>query len=61
MAVVDAILNSVSIDVGAYGNEGDSTVFPDSPLGRKLYSGQLILPSDQCPGVVSFQLQYMYS
>lgn len=44
MAVADANLSFIAIDVGAYGKEGDSTIFRDSPLGRKLYSGSLNLP-----------------
>lgn len=44
MAVADANLNFVVIDVGAYGKEGDSTIFRDSPIGQKLYSGSLNLP-----------------
>ncbi|KAB0805363.1 hypothetical protein PPYR_02333 [Photinus pyralis] len=48
MAVVDANLRFVAIDVGAYGKEGDSTVFRDSPLGKKLYSGSLNLPPPRC-------------
>lgn len=44
MAVVDANLNFVVIDVGAYGQEGDSTVFRESPLGKLLYSNRLNLP-----------------
>lgn len=48
MAVADANLCFVAIDVGAYGKEGDSTVFRNSPLGRKLYSNQLNLPAPRC-------------
>lgn len=44
MAIVDSDLNFIAIDVGAFGKEGDSTVFRDSPLGKKLYSGSLNLP-----------------
>lgn len=44
MAVADANLLFTIIDVGAYGSEGDSTVFRDSPFGRKLYSNSLNLP-----------------
>ena len=44
IAVADANLNFIAIDVGAYGKEGDSTVFRDSPLGKKLYSGNLNIP-----------------
>lgn len=45
MALVDANLKFVAIDVGACGQEGDSTVFKNSALGRKLYSGSLNLPT----------------
>jgi len=48
MAVADANLSFVVIDVGAYEKEGDSTVFRDSPLGKKLYSDTLNLPPHLC-------------
>lgn len=44
MAVVDANLSFVAIDVGSLGKDGDSSVFKDSPLGKKLYSNNLNLP-----------------
>lgn len=44
MAVVDANLLFTVIDVGSYGSEGDSTIFQNSPLGKKLYAGTLNLP-----------------
>lgn len=44
MAVVDANLSFVVIDVGAYGRESDSNVFKQCPFGKKLYSGQLNIP-----------------
>lgn len=44
MAVVDANLSFVAIDVGAYGRESDSNVFKECPFGKKLYSGQLNIP-----------------
>ena len=44
MAVADANLRFVSIDVGSYGQEGDSTVFRDSVFRSKLYSEQLNIP-----------------
>lgn len=44
MAVADANLRFIAINVGAYGQEGDSTIFRDSPLGKKMYSGTLNLP-----------------
>lgn len=48
MAIADANLRFIAIDVGAFGKEGDSTVFRDSPLGKKLYSGKLNLPPLRC-------------
>lgn len=48
MAIVDANLCFIAIDVGAYGKEGDSFVFRDSPLGKKLYSDTLNLPAPRC-------------
>ncbi|XP_022172139.1 protein ALP1-like [Myzus persicae] len=45
MAVVDSEYCFVVIDVGAYGREGDSTVFKESPFGQKLYSEELDLPT----------------
>lgn len=45
MALVNANLKSVAIDVGACGQGGDSTVFKNSALEKKLYSGSLNLPS----------------
>ncbi|KAF0712181.1 protein ALP1-like, partial [Aphis craccivora] len=44
MAVVDANLNFISIDVGAYGREADPTVFRESVFGKKLYSNLLEIP-----------------
>lgn len=48
MAVVDANLCFTSIDVGAYGKEGDSNLFKDCPIGKKLYAKQLNLPYPAC-------------
>lgn len=44
MAVVDANLFFISIDVGAYGREADSNVFKESPFGKMLYNNQLDIP-----------------
>lgn len=44
MAVVDANLNFISIDVGAYGREADPTVFRGSVFGQKLYNNLLQIP-----------------
>lgn len=54
MAVADANLCFVAIDVGAYGREGDSTVFRDCALGKKLYGGTLNLPEPKhLPGMTT--------
>lgn len=44
MAVVDANLQFITIDVGAYGKDGDSNVFKNSNFGKLLYSNKLDLP-----------------
>lgn len=43
MAIADANLCLIAIDVGAYGKDGDSNVFKESCFGKKLYSNQLKL------------------
>lgn len=48
MAVVDSEYCFISIDVGAYGKEGDSTVFKECPFGKKLYTEKLGLPEPIC-------------
>lgn len=48
MAVVDSEYCFISIDVGTYGREGDSTVFKECPFGKKLYTEQLGLPAPIC-------------
>jgi len=45
MAVVDAEYSFISIDVGSYGKESDSTIFKNCPFGKKLYAGLLNLPA----------------
>lgn len=60
MAVVDANLRFIVINVGAYGKEGDSTVFRDSPLGKKLYSSTLNFPPHAClPGTAENPQPYV--
>lgn len=44
MAVVDANLNFVAIDVGSFGREGDSNVFKESAIGKQLYEDQVLPP-----------------
>lgn len=54
LAVVDANLSCIAIDVGAYRREGDSSIFKKSPLGRKVYNGTLNLPPPKClPGTTT--------
>lgn len=48
MAVCDAKYYFPAIDVGAYGREGDSSIFKNSNFYRRLVSGQLDIPQDQC-------------
>ncbi|CAH1998916.1 unnamed protein product [Acanthoscelides obtectus] len=61
MAVANANLRFISIDVGAYGEEGDSTVFRDSTFGTKLYSGQLNIPAPKClPGTDSTPQPFVF-
>lgn len=38
------------MDIGAYGHEGDSTLFAISDFGKKLYAEQLDLPDDAMIG-----------
>lgn len=60
MALVDANLRFVVMDVDAYGKEGDSPVFKDSELGKKLYSGALNLPPPSpLPGTVGSSQPYV--
>lgn len=44
LALADANLNFIVVDVGAYGREGDSAIFKRSNLGIRLGSGTLNLP-----------------
>lgn len=48
MAVCDAKYYFTAIDVGAYGREGDSSIFKNSNFYKRLVSGQLDIPQDQC-------------
>lgn len=50
MAISDANCKFLHIDVGAYGSEGDSTVFGTSTLGRKIINDELQLPEDTTIG-----------
>ncbi|XP_046688968.1 protein ANTAGONIST OF LIKE HETEROCHROMATIN PROTEIN 1-like [Homalodisca vitripennis] len=46
-AVSDAQCNFTAIDVGAYGREGDSTIFKNSNFYKRLNAGQLNLPTEK--------------
>lgn len=61
MAVVDANLSFICIDVGAYGRESDSTVFKQCTFGKKLFAQQLNLPKPTClPNSESSPLPYVF-
>jgi hypothetical protein len=44
MGVADADYRFVYFDVGAYGSEGDSTIFSETSFGRELLSRRMKLP-----------------
>jgi len=44
MALVDSNYCFLTVDVGAYGREGDSNIFKRSPLGQQLYDNKLNVP-----------------
>lgn len=46
MAVSDARYKFLYIDVGAYGSEGDSSVFRRCEFGKALHEGRLEIPAD---------------
>lgn len=50
MACVDANYKFVFVNVGAYGKEGDSSIFSQSEIGKLTYSGALFPPDDRLPG-----------
>lgn len=47
LAVCDAKYYFTAIDVGAYGREGDSSIFKNSNFFKRLQSNQLDIPEDQ--------------
>lgn len=55
MAIADARYRFISIDVGAYGSEGDAGVFSNSKMGNAILNDELELPrnarvgSIECP------------
>lgn len=53
MALADANLQFIFVDVGAYGSQGDARIFLESALGRWLHEEQLGIPSCRpLPGTI---------
>ncbi|XP_021002930.2 uncharacterized protein [Parasteatoda tepidariorum] len=48
LAACDATYCYTFVDIGAYGKQGDSTIFSESQLGKLLFEGGLNLPWDRC-------------
>jgi len=44
MAIADANLQFITIDIGSYGREGDSNIFNECPFGKILYGKKLNFP-----------------
>jgi len=47
MAVADASYKFLYVDVGAYGSEGDSTVFRNCEFGQALFNNKLSIPGER--------------
>lgn len=58
MAIADADYRFISINVGAYGSEGDSGVFAASSIGKQILRDTLTLPGDA--NVYSRSLPYYF-
>ena len=48
MAMVDANLRIICIDIGGYGQNSDGGTFQDSRFGKGLASGKLHIPAVSC-------------
>lgn len=46
MAACDALYRFTLIDLGAYGREGDRSVYATSPISKSLENGSMGLPPD---------------
>lgn len=52
MAICDANYRFTFVDVGAYGSEGDASVFSNCSMGKKIIQNQLKLPVDASIGSI---------
>ncbi|KAL4705107.1 hypothetical protein ACJJTC_006430 [Scirpophaga incertulas] len=61
LAVADANYCFTTIDVGAYGREGDSQIFKISNFGKRLLNGTLNIPDDKVlPNSNDEQLPFVF-
>ncbi|XP_040214550.1 uncharacterized protein LOC120944863 [Rana temporaria] len=47
LALSDAHLKFLFVDVGAYGSQGDGRIFRESAFGRRVHAGQLNIPESR--------------
>lgn len=47
LALADAHLQFIAVDVGAYGSQGDARIFRESTFGRRLHEGRLNIPASR--------------
>lgn len=50
MAIADADLKFIFVDVGAHGAEGDAGIFAMTSLGKNIVRDKLVLPEDATLG-----------
>ena len=60
LAVADAQYRFLFVDVGAYGREGDASVFATSEIGKRLKKGGLSLPEPAPPPGFHQKILYNY-
>lgn len=59
MAIADADYKFIYIDVGAYGSEGDSSVFCNSQFGRSIVENTIELPENVSIGAFSMPFVFV--
>ncbi len=60
MAVADVNYSFIMVDIGSYGRLGDSGVFKESAMGKRLYREQLNLPPERpLPGTSEPRLPFV--